>query len=96
MSVIIAPFALGLMLFLGMLMVSRVRYYSFKEIAFLRAHAFSSMVTVILLFALIVAQPRLLFFLVFTAYILVGLVYTFFILPRRNRELLRGLSLNSD
>ncbi len=93
---ITAPVALGLMLLLGMLMVSRVRYYSFKEAAFLRAHAFSSMVTMILLFAIIISQPKLVFFLVFIAYIMAGLCYTFFILPRRNRELLRGLSLNSD
>ncbi len=93
---IVPPLALALTLALGMLMVSRVRYYSFKEYAFLKAHPFSSMVTVILLFALIVSQPKLLAFLVALGYIVAGLCYTFFILPRRNRELLRGLSLNGD
>ncbi len=95
-SWITPPMALGIMLMLGMLMVSRVRYYSFKEVAFLRAHAFSSMVTVILLLAILISQPKFLFFLIFLTYIVAGLWYTFFILPRRNRELLRGLSLNSE
>ncbi len=91
-----APVALGLTLLLGILMVSRVRYYSFKEYAFLRAHPFSSMVTLVLLFSLVVSQPKLLGFLVVIGYIVAGLVYTFIILPRRNRELLRELSLQDD
>ncbi len=95
-DVIVPPVALVLTLALAMLMVSRVRYYSFKEYAFVKAHPFSSMVTVILLVALIASQPKILFFLVMLGYIVVGLTYTYFILPRRNRELLRGLSLNSD
>ncbi len=81
---------------LGILMVSRVRYYSFKEYTFLRARPFSSMVSVILLFALIISQPKLLGFLIAFGYIVGGLVYTFIILPRRNRELLRGLSLQDE
>lgn len=89
-------FALGLTLVLGILMVSRVRYYSFKEYGFLRAHPFSSMVTVLLLFALLASQPKLLGFLLAMGYIAAGLLYTFIILPRRNRELLRGLSLQND
>jgi CDP-diacylglycerol--serine O-phosphatidyltransferase len=81
--------ALVLALILGMLMVSRIRYASFKEYGFVRAHPFSSFVTVVLLFGLIVSQPRLLCFLFLAAYILSGLVYSFIILPRRNKELLR-------
>ncbi len=84
------------MLILGILMVSRVRYYSFKEYGFLRTHRFSAMVTVILLFALVAAQPRILGFLVAMGYIVAGFIYTFIILPRRNRELLRNLSLQGD
>ncbi len=95
-SFLTAPFALGLTLSLGILMVSRVRYYSFKEYAFLRAHPFSSMVTVILVFALMVSQPKLLAFAVALVYIVSGLVYTYVILPRRNRELLRGPALLDD
>ncbi len=68
---------------LAFLMVSRVRYYSFKEYGFLRTHRYQSMVTAILLFSLIMADPRLFGFLLFFAYIIVGLVYTFILLPRK-------------
>lgn len=85
--------ALGLTLVMGILMVSRVRYISFKEYGFLRAHPFSSMVTVLLVFSLVASQPKLLGFLLCLGYMASGLLYTFIILPRRNRELLRGLSL---
>lgn len=87
---------LGLTLALGILMVSRVRYYSFKEYGFLRAHPFSSMVSVLLVFALVASQPKLLGFVAAAGYMIAGLVYTFIILPRRNRELLRSLSLHND
>lgn len=85
--------ALALTLLLGILMVSRVRYISFKEYGFLKAHPFSSMVTGLLVFSLVASQPKLLGFLLCLGYIVSGLLYTFIILPRRNRELLRGLSL---
>ncbi len=85
-------FTLGAAFGLGILMVSRVRYASFKEYGFLRAHPFSSFVTVLLLFSLVASQPRLLGFLICTVYIVSGLVYSFVILPRRNRELLRNFS----
>lgn len=85
--------ALGMTLLLGILMVSRVRYISFKEYGFLKAHPFSSMVTVLLVFSLVASQPKLLGFILCLGYIISGLAYTFIILPRRNRELLRGLSL---
>ncbi len=84
------------MILLGILMVSRVRYFSFKEYAFLRARPFSSMITALLLFSLIVSQPRLLLFSLMIAYIFLGLIYTFFILPRRNRELMRNLSVEPE
>ncbi len=93
---IVPAATLVLTLLVGILMVSRVRYYSFKEYAFLRAHPFSSMVTAILLFALLVSKPKLLGFVVALVYIVAGLCYTFIVLPRRNRELLRGLSLQDD
>ncbi len=92
----IPAFCLGFTLLLGMLMVSRVRYYSFKEYAFVRAHPFSSMVTVILLFALLASQPKLLAFAVALVYIVAGLIYTYIVLPRRNRELLRSSVLQDD
>ena len=58
---------------MALLMVSRVRYFSFKEYGFLKTHAFSSMIS---------------------AYRLSGPIYTYIILPRRNRQLLGSLTQN--
>jgi CDP-diacylglycerol--serine O-phosphatidyltransferase len=79
----IPAFSLLLTVLTAFLMVSRVRYYSFKEFGFLTAHKFRSMVTAILLFALIIAAPKVLGFLIFFGYILVGIVYTFVLLPKK-------------
>lgn len=80
---VVPGFALILTTLLGFLMVSRVRYYAFKEFGFITAHRFSSMVTAILLFVLITSAPKLLGFLVFFGYIVSGLVYTFVLLPKK-------------
>lgn len=75
-----------------LLMVSRVRYFSFKEYGFVRAYPFSTLVSVLLLFVLVFSMPRFLGFLLCLAYIVSGLVYTFLLLPRRNRQILRHLT----
>jgi len=68
---------------LSFLMVSRVRYASFKEYGLIKAHPFSIMVTAILLFVMVASQPKLLGFIIFAGYIISGVIYTYFILPRR-------------
>lgn len=88
--------ALAIAIFVGILMVSRVRYFSFKEYDFIRAHPMRSMVTFLFLFGLIIAQPRFFSFVYCVAYIACGLVYTFIMLPRRNRQLLRALSSSNE
>lgn len=93
---VLAACTLVLTPLLGILMVSRVRYISFKEYGFLRRHPFRYLVIVLLLFSLIAAQPRLLGFLLCLSYIAFGLVYTFIIMPRRNRELMRNLSTQGE
>ncbi len=80
---------------LSFLMVSRVRYASFKEFGLVKAHPFSAMVTAMLLFVVVASEPWLIGFLLFTAYLISGPIYTFFILPRRScklRESLQELS----
>ena len=84
--------SLGLAFFVPLLMVSRVRYFSFKEYGFLRAHPFSTLVAALLLFVLIFSAPRMFCFLLCLGYILSGLIYTFLLLPRRNRQILRHLT----
>lgn len=83
MQIAVPAFVLLLTILLGFLMVSRVRYYAFKEFGFITAHKFSSMVTVTLLFVLVISAPKLLGFLMFFVYLVVGLVYTFVLLPRK-------------
>ena len=74
---------LGLVYVLSFLMVSRVRYASFKEYGIIKAHPFSMMVTAILLFVMVASQPKLLGFVIFGGYIISGPIYTYIILPRR-------------
>ncbi|MFZ5810541.1 MAG: CDP-diacylglycerol--serine O-phosphatidyltransferase [Thermodesulfobacteriota bacterium] len=76
---------------LSFLMVSRVRYASFKEFGLIKAHPFRAMVTAILLFVLVASEPKLLGFLFFFGYLVSGPVYTFLVLPRRSRLLRESL-----
>jgi CDP-diacylglycerol--serine O-phosphatidyltransferase len=79
----IPPFCLVLTVFLAFLMVSRVRYYSFKEFGFITTYRFRSMLVAILLFTLVIMAPKVLGFLAFFGYIVAGFVYTFIMLPRK-------------
>ncbi|MEG1610475.1 MAG: CDP-diacylglycerol--serine O-phosphatidyltransferase [Bilophila sp.] len=89
------PFlALCVTFILPLLMVSRVRYFSFKEYGFIKTHTFSSMVTALLIFVLILSEPRVIGFTLGVIYLLSGPIYTFIILPRRNRLLLGSLTQN--
>jgi len=67
---------------LAFLMVSRIRYASFKELGAFKAYPFRSMVFVIGLFALMVANFKVFVSLGLLGYIISGLVYTFVLLPR--------------
>ncbi len=69
----------------ALLMVSRVRYFAFKEYGFLQTHGFRYMVALLLIFVCVLAAPTLLLFLILFAYIVSGLVYTFVVLPQRGR-----------
>lgn len=84
--------ALLLAVAVGVLMVSRVRYFSFKEYDILTAHPVRSMLAFLFLLALVVSVPRVFGFAYCALYIAGGLAYTFVILPRRDRKLLRSLS----
>ena len=80
----------------GVLMVSKVRYFSFKEYDFLRAHPIRTMLFFLLVLGTVISFPRVMGFVLCAVYIVGGVVYTFIILPRRNRQLLRALSPQSD
>ncbi|MDD6088972.1 MAG: CDP-diacylglycerol--serine O-phosphatidyltransferase [Desulfovibrionaceae bacterium] len=76
----LAEHTAGLMLILtvsmGFLMISTVRYFSFKEFGFLREHPFRYLVGVLLLFLLVLSEPRLFAFLIALGYVLGGILYT--------------------
>ena len=80
----------------GVLMVSKVRYFSFKEYDFLRAHPIRTMLFFLLVLGTVISFPRVMGFVLCAVYIVGGVLYTFVILPRRNRQLLRALSPQSD
>ncbi len=69
----------------GLLMVSRVRYASFKELGFFKARPFRSMVGVVLLFALVLVNFRVFGFLILFCYIVSGPVYTYYWMPKLAR-----------
>ncbi|MCF8105710.1 MAG: CDP-diacylglycerol--serine O-phosphatidyltransferase [Desulfohalobiaceae bacterium] len=83
--------SLLLMIILALLMVSQVRYASFKEVEYIRAHPFTTSVSVVLLFVLVASEPKLLGFLFSTAYLASGPIYSFLILPLRRGTFLGGL-----
>lgn len=74
---------------LSFFLVSTIRFYSFKEFSTFKAHPFSSMVSVILVFVLVASRPKLLGFIFFLGYLISGPIYTLFILSRRGSRLLR-------
>ena len=83
---------LGLAFLVSILMVSNVRYASFKDAEVIRAHRFSATVTALLIFVLVASEPKLLSFVFFIGYIASGLVYSYFILPLRGKGFLRESS----
>lgn len=85
---VLPMFTLVLVYCLAFLMVSTVRYNSFKEVGMFKAHPFSAMVTVIALFAMVASQPKFLGFIIFVGYIISGPIYTVFFLSRRSSKLL--------
>jgi len=83
---------LGLAFLVSILMVSNVRYASFKDAEVIRAHRFSATVTALLVFVLVASEPKLLSFVFFIGYIISGLVYSYFFLPLRGKSFLRESS----
>lgn len=70
----------------GLLMVSNLRYHSFKEIDFRGRVSFIATVVVMLVFAVIFFHPPLVLFLGFLAYAISGLALTVLYLRRRRSK----------
>ena len=88
---VMAPTA-GKRFFMG----STVRYFSFKEYDFLRAHPYRTLVAFVLSLALLYSAPKIISFLYCAVYILSGLLYNFVILPKRNSQLLHTASSSDE
>lgn len=76
----------------ALLMVSNVRYFSFKEYDIFRAHPYRVLVSFIVLLSLLCSQPKLVSFLYCAIYIASGLIYTYILLPKHTRQLLHTSS----
>ncbi len=68
---------------LALLMVSNVRYFSFKEYDIFRAHPFRFLVLFLVLLSLLLSMPKVVGFVYCALYLASGLAYTFILLPRR-------------
>ncbi|WP_028575357.1 CDP-diacylglycerol--serine O-phosphatidyltransferase [Desulfonatronovibrio hydrogenovorans] len=88
-TVVLPKATLALTFALGLLMISKVKYASFKELEMVRLHPFSSTVTAIMIFVLVASEPKFLGFLFFMAYVFSGLIYTYLYLPLRKPANLR-------
>jgi CDP-diacylglycerol---serine O-phosphatidyltransferase len=76
---------LVLIYFLALLMVSNVRYYSFKDPGLIKRQPFAFLVLAVLLLIVIAAEPVIMLFTIFICYILSGPVGFIMTWPRRRR-----------
>ena len=85
-----APTRHGLILFmiyvLSFLMVSNVKYYSFKKFELFQRKPFPVLVAVVLLFLVIAIEPKIMGCLAMAIYVISGPVLTLLLLWRRRKE----------
>lgn len=81
--IIISWCALIMVACCGLLMVSRARYFSFKEYDVFRAHPVRTMIAFLFLLGLLISVPRFFSFIYCLVYIFGGLLYTYIYLPRQ-------------
>lgn len=67
-----SPWILGMMYGVSFLMVSNIRYYSFKEMPWLRQHPFSGLILLLLLLTVAAIEYKVTLFSIFLAYVLSG------------------------
>lgn len=79
------PAILVLIYLLAFLMVSSVKYYSFKDPELIKKQPFGFLVLAVLLLIIIAAEPAIMMFVLFVCYILSGPIAFIVTLPRRRR-----------
>jgi len=75
---------------MGLLMVSNIRYYSFKEVGFKNRVSFVAILVVVLVYAFASIDPPKVLFLGFLGYSIFGIVYTLMGIRNRRRARKRG------
>jgi CDP-diacylglycerol--serine O-phosphatidyltransferase len=70
-------FILGMMYVLSFLMVSNVKYISFKKVELFRRHPFHTLVGLVLIFVVVATAPNIMGFLLMLAYVASGPISTF-------------------
>jgi CDP-diacylglycerol--serine O-phosphatidyltransferase len=71
---------------LSFLMVSSVKYNSFKDLGLLKRRHFSFLVTLVLILMVVVAKPQIMLFTLFLSYALSGPVTMIFYRKRKASE----------
>jgi len=70
----------------GVLMVSNIRYHSFKGIDFRSKVPFVGMVAIVMIIAVVFSEPPIVLFSIFLLYAVSGPVLTLFELRKRQKE----------
>ena len=65
-------FVLGMMYVLSFLMVSNIKYISFKKVELFRRHPFHTLVGLVLIFVVVATAPNIMGFLLLGAYVGLG------------------------
>ncbi len=89
--IMIAVFAAILATFIAILMVSNVRYYSFKELDFKGKVPFIHVLVIVILFVAIASDPSVVLFIGFLLYALIGPFQTLLALHRVRKLRKQGL-----
>jgi len=83
------PYSVGILILiyvLSFLMVSNVKFTSFKDVEFIRLKPFRSLVVAILFLVVVASEPHIVLFIVFASYILSGPFFVAFRSVRKRKK----------
>ena len=66
---------------LSFLMVSNIKFFSFKKVELFRRHPFQTLVAAVLLFVVVATAPEIMGFLLMVVYVTSGPISTYHVLP---------------
>jgi CDP-diacylglycerol--serine O-phosphatidyltransferase len=79
---------------LSLLMVSTMKYYSFKDAGLFKKMGFNMLVVVVMLLILIIAEPAIACFVIMLSYVTSGPFTTLWLRKKRQREAAASETLN--